>query len=149
MAAARVRLPAAATPTRSSRLRCALSTTSPGKCSKVSPRTNAGTSANAATLFAARSPSAIGGSDQSVCLQKTLGHFFGRLLVDVHARVQLRHGLVVELGGNRIQRIGQFGILVEHFLAHDRSEVVGRRVTFVVLQYDEIERGKRAVGGER
>src|SRR5213079_3529502 len=88
IAAALVRLPAAATPTRSSRLRRALATTASGSCSNESPRTNAGTSA-AATELAPRSPSAIAisRSDQSVGLEKSLGHFFGCLLVDVDTGV--------------------------------------------------------------
>src|SRR5439155_11591106 len=150
IAAALVRLPAAATPTRSSRLRRALATTSSGSCSNESPRTNAGTSAGAATELAPRSPSAIAisRSDQSVGLEKSLGHFFGCLLVDVDTGVELRHDLVVELRRHRIQRIGELRVLVQDFLAYDGRQVVGRAVVLVVLEHDEVERGNPTVGCE-
>src|SRR5258708_14284854 len=116
--------------------------TSPGSCSNERPRTNAGTSAGAATELAPRSPSAIAisRSDQSVGLEKSLGHFFGCFLVDVDTGVELRHDLVVELRRYRIQRIGELRVLIEDFLAYNRSQVVRRAVALVVLEHDEVER---------
>src|SRR6516165_9409458 len=139
--AARVRLPAAAMPIRSRRLRRALATTSSGRSANASSRTNA--------VALARSPPPMARRlDQTVALEEALGHFLRRLLVDVDAGVELRHRFIVELRGDRVERVRDPGILVEHFLAYDRREVVRRRVMPVVLQHDEVECGNAAVGGK-
>src|SRR5215813_3257662 len=147
IAAARVLLPPAATPIRSRRLRRALATTSSGSRSNEIPRTNAGTSANVAAAVRPRSATDRLESEQSVALEETFGDLLGRLLVDVDAGVELGHRFVVELRGDRVERVGDLRILVQHFLAHDRREVVRRRVVLVVFQHDEIERRDAAVGG--
>src|ERR1700730_2661708 len=148
IAAALVLLPTAATPIKSSRQRCAWRTTSPGSSSNARSRTNAGTEACRTTVVP-RSPSAIRAPlDKTVRLQEGFRYLLGRFLVDVDAGVQLRHVVVVELGGKRIQRIGNLGVLVEDLLARDRRHVVWRGVILVVLQHDEVERRDAAVGGE-
>src|SRR5215472_8090291 len=146
--AARVLLPPAATPIRSRRLRLALAMHSSGSRSNESPRTNAGTSTNVVAAVRSRTATDRLASDQSVALEETLGDLLGRLLVDVDAGVEFGHCFVVELRGDRVERVGDFRILVQHFLAHDRREVVRRRVVLVVFQHDEIERGDAAVGRE-
>src|ERR1700757_4256586 len=54
-------------------------------------------------------------SNQPVALEETFGDFLGRLLVDVDAGVELGHRLVVELGGDRVERVGDFRVLVQNF----------------------------------
>src|SRR5215471_10493359 len=89
IAATLVRLPAAATPIRSRRLRCALATASRGRRSKARPRMKAGTSANPTAV--SRSRSAIGrfALDESVGLEEAFGDFLRSFFVDVDAGVQL------------------------------------------------------------
>src|ERR1700687_1955327 len=85
-------------------------------------------------------------SDQAAGLEEAFRDFLDRFLVDIHAGVELAHVFVVELRGERVQRVGNLGILVQDFLAHHRCQVVRRGIILVVLQNHEIESRYTTVG---
>src|SRR5690348_3466288 len=87
-----VRRPAAATPIKSSKQRCACLTTSDGKSLNASSWMKAVASTQARS--AARTDkfkSLSAASDEPVRFQKICRHLFHRLLIDVHRGVEPRH----------------------------------------------------------
>src|ERR1700738_1457906 len=108
---ARVRVPAAATPIRSSRQRVACKVTSGGRSANAIPRTNDATSGNAVAVSVAPRSSGIRASlNQAVGVKEALRNLLDCFFVDVHAGVQLGDVFVVELRGECVQRIGDPGI---------------------------------------
>src|SRR5690242_3160303 len=100
MSEADVRRPAAATPSRSSRQRCACLTTGDGRSSNASSwmKAVASTKArSAARTLADRFKSLSATSDQAIRFQEICRHLFNRLLINIDRGIEPGHDMVVEL----------------------------------------------------
>ena len=68
-------------------------------------------------------------------------------MLTVDGVVETAHVFVGDFPGELIQRVLHFGVTRQRFLANDGHGLVGRKIMFVVVQHEQVQRRNEAVGG--
>ena len=68
-------------------------------------------------------------------------------MVDIHLLVQLGDNVVVELGGEGIERLFQTRISLQRVFTHHRSDRIAREEAFIIFQHLQVKALHAPVGG--